>query len=213
MSFVTAAAIAGGVKGAVSIASGLIGSKKRKEEQRNAQNEFNRNKAAYENLDTSNPYANMENTMEDLTINTQQADMQMQQNNQNLSNIMGNMNAAAGGSGIAGLAQAMANQQAQNTQAASASIGQQEAANQRAAANMAGQLQSMERRGDVMSRAAEKDKVETMFGMSQNRLKDANAAIDQQNAAIMGGIGNIGGVFMNDMGSVANAGGGGGLTP
>ena len=51
---------------------------------------------------------------------------------------MGNMNAAAGGSGIAGLAQAMANQQAQNTQAASASIGQQEAANQRmAAANMA----------------------------------------------------------------------------
>ena len=40
-----------------------------------------------------------------------------------------------------------------------------------------------------------------MFGMSQNRLKDANAAIDQQaTAAIMGGVGNIGGVFMNDYG-------------
>ena len=44
--------------------------------------EFNRNKAAYENLDTSNPYANMENTMEDLTINTQQADIANAQQNQ-----------------------------------------------------------------------------------------------------------------------------------
>ena len=206
MSFVTAAAIAGGVKGITSIASGIIGSKKRKAEQRNAQNEFNRNKASYENLDTSNIYSNMENTMEDLTVNTQQADMQNQQNNQNLSNIMGNMNNAAGGSGIAGLAQAMANQQAQNNQAASASIGAQENRNQMAEANMAGQLQSMERRGEAMSRSAEKDKVETMFGMSQDRLKDANAARDQATQAILGGVGNIGGVFMNDMGAVANAG-------
>jgi len=209
MSFVTAAAIAGGVKGVTSIASGIIGSKKRKREQRNAQREFARNKAAYENLDTSNAYANMENTMEDLTVNTQQADFAAQQNQQSLANVMGNMNAAAGGSGIAGLAQAMANQQAQNTQAASVSIGQQEAANQRMAAQQQGQLNMAEARGELMSRAAEKDKVETMFGMSQNRLKDANAARQQATAAIMGGVGNLGGVFMNDLGSVANSGGGG----
>lgn len=208
MSFVTAAAIAGGVKGVTSIASGIIGSKKRKREQRNAQREFARNKAAYENLDTSNAYANMENTMEDLTVNTQQADFAAQQNQQSLANVMGNMNAAAGGSGIAGLAQAMANQQAQNTQAASVSIGQQESANQRMAAQQQGQLNMAEARGELMSRAAEKDKVETMFGMSQNRLKDANAARQQATAAIMGGVGNLGGVFMNDLGSVANSGGG-----
>jgi len=209
MSFVTAAAIAGGVKGVTSIASGIIGSKKRKREQRNAQREFARNKAAYENLDTSNAYANMENTMEDLTVNTQQADMAAQQNQQSLANVMGSMNAAAGGSGIAGLAQAMANQQAQNNQAASVSIGQQESANQRMAAQQQGQLNMAEARGELMSRQAEKDKVETMFGMSQNRLKDANAARQQATAAIMGGVGNLGGVFMNDLGSVANSGGGG----
>ena len=147
--------------------------------------------------------------MEDLTVNTQQADFAAQQNQQSLANVMGNMNAAAGGSGIAGLAQAMANQQAQNTQAASVSIGQQEAANQRMAAQQQGQLNMAEARGELMSRAAEKDKVETMFGMSQNRLKDANAARQQATAAIMGGVGNLGGVFMNDLGSVANSGGGG----
>ena len=210
MSFVTAAAIAGGVKGVTSIASGIIGSKKRKKEQRNAQREFARNKAAYENLDTSNVYSNMENTMEDLTVNTQAADFAAQQNQQSLGNVMGSMNAAAGGSGIDGLAEAMANQQAQNNQQASVSIGQQEQTNQRAAAQQQGQLNMAEAKGELMSRDAEKDKVETMFGMSQNRLKDANAARQQATAAIMGGVGNLGGVFMNDMGAVANAGGGGG---
>lgn len=203
MAFVTAAAIAGGVKGVTSIASGLIGAKGRKREQRRAQNDFARNKTAYENLDTSNVYSNMENTMEDLTVNTQQADMANQNNNQNLSNIMGSMGAAAGGSGVAGLAQAMAQQQATNNQTASASIGAQEGQNQMKQANMQAQLNNFEAQGETMSRSAEKDKVETMFGMSQNRVKDANAAIDQQNAAIMGGVGNLAGVGMNDLGALA----------
>jgi|TARA_R110001592_G_C12959936_1_gene732207 uncharacterized protein with WD repeat len=206
MAFVTAAAIGGGVKAVTGIASGLIGAKGRKREQRNAQNDFNRNKTAYENLDTSNVYSNMENTMEDLTVNTQQADMANQQNNQNLSNIMGSMGAAAGGSGVAGLAQAMAQQQSANNQQASASIGQQESQNQMKEANMGAQLQNLEARGETQSRAAEKDKVETMYGQSQNRVKDANAAIDQQNAAIMGGVGELGGIGMNHLGALGKFG-------
>jgi hypothetical protein len=204
MAFVTAAAIGGGVKAVTGIASGLIGAKGRKKEQRRAQNDFNRNKTAYENLDTSNVYSNMENTMEDLTVNTQQADMANQQNNQNLSNIMGSMGAAAGGSGVAGLAQAMAQQQSANNQQASASIGAQEGQNQMKQANMAAQLQNLEAQGETQSRAAEKDKVETMYGQSQNRVKDANAAMDQQKAAIMGGVGQLAGIGMNDLGGVAN---------
>tara|TARA_B110000914_G_C15158472_1_gene307232 strand:- start:105 stop:557 length:453 start_codon:yes stop_codon:yes gene_type:complete len=146
----------------------------------------------------------MENTMEDLTVNTQQADMANQQNNQNLSNIMGSMGAAAGGSGVAGLAQAMAQQQSANNQQASASIGAQEGQNQMKQANMAAQLQNLEAQGETQSRAAEKDKVETMYGQSQNRVKDANAAMDQQKAAIMGGVGQLAGIGMNDLGGVAN---------
>ena len=61
--------------GLTSIASGIIGGGARREEQRKAQKELAINKARYENLDTSNLAANMENTYEDLTVNTQAADM------------------------------------------------------------------------------------------------------------------------------------------
>ena len=114
--------VLGGLTG---IASGIIGGGKRREEQRKAEKELAINKARYENLDTSNLAANMENTYEDLTVNTQQADFQAQQQQQALSNTMSSMQGAAGGSGIAALAQAMAGQQSQNLQQASASIGQQ----------------------------------------------------------------------------------------
>ena len=74
------------------------------------------------------------NTMEDLTVNQQQAQFEAQQGQQQRANIMSQMKGAAGSSGVAGLAQAMANQGAQQTQRASASIGQQESANQMASA-------------------------------------------------------------------------------
>lgn len=210
MSFLTAAAMTaltvGAVKGGVSIASGIIGSKGRKQDQRNAQANFARNKAAYENQDTSNAYANQENTMEDLTINTQQADMMNSQNQQNLGNVMGSMNAAAGGSGIAGLAQAMAGQQAQNAQRASADIGRQESGNQMRAANMQAQLNANEVGGEMQSRADKADITETMYGQAQIGLKDANAARDQATKAIVGGVGMVGGEVINDQGRVANFG-------
>ena len=83
----------------------------------------------------------MENTAEDLTVNTQQADFMAQQQQQGLSNTLGSLRGAAGGSGIAALAQSLAGQQNQNLQQASASIGQQESANQAQAAGQAAQIQ------------------------------------------------------------------------
>ena len=87
------------IGGLTGIASGMIGSGKRKREQRAAQADYDRRKADYENTDTSNVYANMENTMEDLTVNQDQAKFQTEQSQQGLSNIMGSMQGAAGGSG------------------------------------------------------------------------------------------------------------------
>ena len=69
----------GAVQGLAGIAGGIIGSGKRKKEQAEAQAEFNRNKARMEGADTSNLNKNMENTMEDLTVNTQAAEFQAQQ--------------------------------------------------------------------------------------------------------------------------------------
>ena len=160
--------------------------------------------------DVSNPYANMQNTMEDLTVNQQQAQFQAQQGAQTRANVMGQMRGAAGGSGVAGLAQAMANQGQQEAQQASASIGQQEAANQKAAAQQAGQLQTMERQGDwkadmtrrsgaEQSRELEKDKVNTLFTMSANQLGTRKQAHQQAQDAMWSGVGDMlsptGGLF------------------
>jgi hypothetical protein len=185
----------GAVQGLVGIAGGIIGSGKRKREQREAQAEFNRRQAQFQNLDTSNVYANMENVYEDLTVNQQQAQFEAEQQQQVLANTMQGMQGAAGGSGIAALAQAMANQQSQNMRQASISIGQQEAQNQAASAQMAGQLQQLEARGELLSRDAELNKVSTLMGMSGQRLQAANQARAAATQGLMAGIGGvIGGV-------------------
>ena len=171
-----------------SIAGGMIGSGKRKREQRQAQGEFDRNKARYEGLDTSNLATNLENTYEDLTVNTQAAQFAAQGQQQVLANTMGGMNNAAGGGGIAAMAQAMAGQQSQNMQMASNSIASQESGNQAAQAQMAGSLQQMELAGAEKSRSAELEKTETMLGMSQARLGAANAARDKATSSIIGGV-------------------------
>ena len=95
-----------------------------------------------------NPYSGLENTMEDLTVNQQEADFQAQQFAQSQANIMEGLRGAAGSSGIAALAQSLAKQGSLSAQKSSASIGKQEAANQAAAAKEAGRLQSQEAKGD-----------------------------------------------------------------
>ena len=190
--------IAQGVGGLMGIAGGIIGGGKRRKEQRAAQAEMSRNKARYENLDTSNLAANLDNAYEDLSVNTGAADFAREQAQQGQANVMGSMGAAAGGSGIAAMAQALAGSSNQQAQQASVSIGQQEQANQMKAAGGRMTIQNAELSGEQASRAAEKDKTETMLGMSQQRLGAANQARDAATASITGGIGQmVGGVADN----------------
>ncbi len=192
----------GAVQSLAGIAGGVIGSGARKREQRAAQEEFDRNKSQMENADTSNLYTNQENVYEDLTVNTQQADFVAQQQQQGMANTMGALQGAAGGSGIAALAQSLVGQQSQNAQQASISIGEQEAGNQAAERQMAGQLQNREIQGAYMSRAAEKDKTDTMLGMSQQRLGAANDARDAATKSIIGGVtGMVGAAAASGVGS------------
>ena len=179
---------AAGLSALTGIVGGIVGSRGRKREQRAAKAEMAANKAAYQNLDTSNPYANVQNVYEDLTVNTQAADFAAQQQQQGLANTMGSMSGAAGGSGIAALAQAMAGQQSANMQQASASIAQQEQSNQQLAMQGADQAQQMRLQGEVMSRQMEADKIGTLTSMSQSRLADANAAREQAKSTMIGGV-------------------------
>ena len=197
------AAISAGVQGLAGIAGGIIGGGKRRAEQRAAQQEMARSKARMMNLDTSNLSANMENSYEDLTVNTQAADFTAQQNQANLANTMSGLQGAAGGSGIAALAQSMANAGAQQSQAASASIAAQEGANAKLAAQGSMQNQQAEIAGATAARGLEYQKTGGMLSMAQNRLGAANAARSAATSSIMGGIGALGqgaGAYMDSRG-------------
>ena len=188
-----ASAIGTGVQGLMGIAGGIIGSKKRKREQRAAQAEYNQNKDRFNNLDTSNIYANQQNMYEDSTVNLKEAEFTKQQQMQSQANIMGGMNQAAGGSGIAAMAQALANQSSADAQSASVSIGNQEAANQSNFQAAATNIQSQKLAGEESSREQELNKTSTLLGMSQSRLGAANAARAAATSSIMGGIGTLAG--------------------
>jgi len=210
-------AMAGIAQGIGGIIQGLAGRGKRRRAQAAAQDEYDRMMRMYKDLDTSNLYAdvenqytNLENAYEDLTVNRQQAEFERDMFRQQQANIMSNLSAAAGGSGIASLAQAMANQASIQARSSSATIGQQERQNQLLRAREASRLQLIERRGEQQAeamrlrgaetaRGLEYRQTGTLLGMSQQRLAAANQAIAQANAALYSGIGSV-------VGTVATAG-------
>ena len=183
-------------EGATKFGASYIGGKKRLERRDKAQSAYDTSLSNYFAQDTSNLYANMENTMEDLTVNTQAADFAAQQQNQGLSNIMGSMNQAAGGSGIAALAQSLANQQSQSAQQASTSIGQQEQRNQMLGAQEAGRLQGLDIQGQYASRAQEIGLMDERTQLDANELATSEEQIQAARAAraeaggqLAGGVG------------------------
>ena len=202
-----------------SLLGGILGGSAASAEQRKAEGrerdaraEMERMKNMYSNLDTSNPYLNMENTMEDLTINQQQAQFQREQFQQSQANIMNTMRGAAGGSGIGAVAQALAQQGQLQAQQASAGIGAQEAQNQLRRPQMAAQLQAKERAGEVYSRGLERDTTSTLLGMSQADVVGAQAQVAAAKKAKAdawsGAFGGISGALTAGIGSGAFGGGG-----
>ena len=151
-------------------------------ERERQQAELDKQKAEYKQQKFENPFANMENVYEDLTVNQQQAQFQAEQGAQQRANIMQNLRGAAGASGIAGLAQSLANQGQLQTQQISASIGQQEAANQLAAARGAASVQIAERQGDQWVQQLEMDRQATLLGMQMGEATGANLAHPQAQA-------------------------------
>ena len=144
-----------------------------------AREERNRIRQIYKDLDTSNPYTDMENVMQDLTINQKQAEFERQTFQQSQANILQNLQGAAGGSGIAALAQSLAQQGQIAAQRSAASIGQQEARNIQAERGMAAQLQQLERQGQRETQQMDFQKYGTLQQMSQQEMMQAGAAANQ----------------------------------
>jgi len=99
------------------------------------------------------------------------------------------MQGAAGGSGISALAQAMANQQSQNMQGASASIGQQEASNAAMAAKGDMSIQNAEREGEVYSRDEQRKQAIGELEMGDSRLRNIKAEQQVATNQMLGGVG------------------------
>ena len=174
MALPIALGIAAGVGALGQIGTGLWASSKAKDQQRKAEErerraraEMNRQKRIFASLDTSNPYLNLENKFEDLTINQKASEFQAQQFAQSQSNILDSMRGAAGGSGIAALAQSLSQQGQLASQKSAADIARQEAENQMKERQAASNIQTLERKGEIQSRNWERDKHSTLLGMAQ----------------------------------------------
>jgi hypothetical protein len=190
-------------EGAVQFGASYIGGKKRLERRDQAQSAYDKSLSDYFAQDTSNLYANMENTMEDLTVNTQAADFAAAQQAQGMANTMDALRQSAGGSGIAALAQSLAGQQAQNAQMASASIGQQEQQNQMLAARETSRLQGLEIGGEAQSRALQAqlmgERAMLDAGELQKTEEEIQAAKEARAAGagqFAGGVAGLGGSFV-----------------
>ena len=186
--------VAGGIAGGVAgILGGIVGGRARRQEQKAAKAELAQRQQAYESFQFTNPYANMQNAFEDVTVNQQQAQFEAQQQQQALASTMSGMQQAAGSSGIAALAQAMAQQQSANIQRAGASIGAQEQQIQAARAQEAGRIQTLQAQGAAAQQAQEFGRTETLLGMSQQRKAQADEARRQATQSLVGGIGELAG--------------------
>jgi len=166
-----------------------------KEEQTIQRKILAKQKQEYKNFEFKNPYAGlqnyyegMENVFEDMTVSTQAADFQMERGDQQRANIMQNLRGAAGGSGIASLAQSLANQGVLQAGQVSANIAQQERQNQIMMAKGANQIQNLERQGmsaadmamrggEAMVQQAEMSRQSTLLGVEMSGMAGANAGV------------------------------------
>ena len=154
-----------------------------------AQGVADKTRKQYEDFEFSNPFENMENRFEDMTVDMRAAEFQTQQGQQQRANIMQGLRGAAGSSGVAGLAQALANQGQMQTQQIAAGIGQQEQQNQKLAMQEGSRIDQMEREGQASVQAAEAGRQSTLLGMDYGALAGANQAYQGSLANQMSGMG------------------------
>ena len=216
----------GVVQGASQIIGGISERRRLRKEGDRARRQFKRNLKDLQGMQFENPYADLQtsfqNPYEDLTVNQQQAEFQAEQGAQTRANILQSLQGAAGGSGIAGLAQSLANQQQLQAQQISASIGQQEAANQQLAAQGAANVQTMEAqaqmnvlRGEAQRQGQERQRTIDIMSLRsgqqalQRDIRQQRAEATQQ---IIGGVGTLGGAaFDAYTGGVFGGGSSGGI--
>jgi len=147
--------------------------------QKQQQAKLDEQKEIYRNYEFQNPYADIENVFEDLTINMEQADFEKRMFQQTQANIMQTMKGAAGASGIGSLAQVLSNQGQLASQRAAISIGQQERQNLMLERQQAAAIDMAERGGEAQLEQQEMQRQATLLGVEMGGMAGANAAVQQ----------------------------------
>tara|TARA_R100001082_G_scaffold36047_1_gene18916 strand:- start:181 stop:1050 length:870 start_codon:yes stop_codon:yes gene_type:complete len=139
-----------------------------------------------------------ENVMEELEVDTQAQDYAREQFQQQQANIMAGMRGVAGGSGIAGLAQALSNQAKQQARETQISISEQLRTNRAMERQEAARLKSQERAVTLANMQGanqfEIDKMTTLIGVAGEQVKGARQAIADRMAykgQVAGAVGNV----------------------
>ena len=177
------------------------------EQQGIAQGRADKTRQQYEDFKFSNPFEGMENTyegmenrFEDMTVDMRAAEFQTQQGQQQRANILQGLKGAAGSSGVAGLAQSLANQGQLQSQQIAAGIGQQERQNKILSAQEGSRIDQLQRstdmslqqltaQGSAAVQAAEAGQQSTLLGMDYGALAGANQAYQGSLANQMSGMG------------------------
>ena len=188
-------AIGGGIGGLGSIVSSIVGGRARREEQAEARNAYRDRMASFEQMDYygSQPI----NPFDNITVNQLQAQFQARQQQQIAANTMAQLRGAAGGSGIAGLAQALSQQQQGNLAQIAGGIGQQESRNQ----TLIVQGEQFRFNAQMAAEQRVRDKNETLLALATQRKAIADQARKDATQALVGGIGNVAGAALSFVGA------------
>ena len=223
------ALIGAGVQVVGGLLQGIIGSRKRKEDQKaaqrqqqNAQNAYNNFNFGGNNLqnpfgDVTNTFGGLQNQFAGLQVGLQGAQQQQQANDQSFANILDSQVQAGGGA--AGNATALAREAARSNQQIAGGIQQQELANQQLQAQGAAQLDTQQAQGEARAQQLRGQGAQYITGLREEReyakfqrnatnlgradetLGAANTARTNATNAIFGGLSAGAGSYVSSLGS------------
>jgi len=194
---------------------------------------------AYNAIEFTNPYegitnpyegiqsqfTGMENVYEEPQVNTQAADFMREQSQQQQANILQNLRGVAGGSGVAGLAQQVANIGTEQARRASIDIARQEQASETRRRGEASRIDSLQRqdaqridmlqrqganqadmlrrKGDMYVQQQEQNRIASLYGLSADRQTATSQALNAAQSEFSSSLGNLGSAIAGGVASGA----------
>lgn len=135
-----------------------------------AEFEFKRFKNVYSNIRISNPYRDMENEFEDLTINQPRANFEKATLQQSQSNILNTLRKSSGAASVSSIAQSLVEQGKIGRQRSVADIENQVNQNQLTSAQQQMELEKLSGSGENMAANFRKQQMAKLMGISQQEM-------------------------------------------